>query len=278
MTARSRRFTGPELECVALHALHRGDPTRQTVVLLHGGAANVHWWEPLAEALATRMHVVALDFRGHGDSDFPDTLLPGAFSDDLEALLADLDAPEPILIGHSLGGRVALEHAARAGGVRALVLLDVARGAALPLHEATRRALRIRRSYRSEQEAVARFRFLPPALAVTEERRRAIAERSVFELPDGRFAFKFDPRWLGVPSRPLPPLSRVACPTLLLRGSESTLLSEEGAKAFATEIPQAELGIVTGAGHHVHLDRPDEVLAALEDFLSRICPAGNPPR
>lgn len=242
------------------------------MVLLHGGAANVHWWAPLAEALASRFHVVALDFRGHGDSDFPEALKVGAFSDDLAALLEDLDTPAAILIGHSLGGRVALEHAASQAGVRGLVLLDVARGAPAPANEAARRALGIRRTYRSREEAVARFRFLPPAHAVSEERRRAIAEASVAALPNGRFAFKFDPRWFGVPSRALPPLGRVRCPTLVVRGSESTLLSDEGAREYAAQIPGAELLVVQGAGHHVHLDQPEAVRAALEGFLARVSP------
>jgi len=105
-----------------------------------------------------------------------------------------------------------------------------------------------------------------------EERRRAIAEASVAALPDGRFAFKFDPRWFGVPSRALPPLGRVTCPTLVVRGSESTLLSAEGAREYAAQIPGAELLVVKGAGHHVHLDQPEVVRAALEGFLARVSP------
>jgi pimeloyl-ACP methyl ester carboxylesterase len=271
---RSRRFTPPSEGGIALHALHRGDPASPPLVLLHGGGANVHWWDPLAEALARRFHVVALDFRGHGDSDAPEELRVGAFSDDLEALLGDLGAEEPVLIGHSMGGRIALEHAASLGGVRALVLLDVARGASAPMGNAMRRALGMRRSYRSREDAIRHFGFLPPALHVAEERRLAIAERSVRELADGRFSFKFDPRWFAVASRPLPPLSRVTCPTLIVRGSESTLLTDEGAQAYAREIAGAELLVVPAAGHHVHLDQPEAVRKATLAFLAKACPDG----
>lgn len=239
-------------------------------MLLHGGGANVHWWDGLAATLADRFHVVALDFRGHGESDWPAELRPGAFSEDLRALLEDLGAPSAVLVGHSLGGRIALEHAAAHGGVRALVMLDVARGAAAPAREATRRALGIRWTYRTREQAVARFRFLPPAPHATEELRRSIAERSVSQEPGGRFGFRFDARWFGVPWTPLPPLSRVACPTLVVRGAESTLLTDEGAKAWTGEIPGAELAVVVGAGHHVHLDRPDAVRALLERFLASL--------
>jgi pimeloyl-ACP methyl ester carboxylesterase len=239
-------------------------------VLLHGGGANVHWWDAQAEALADRFHVVALDFRGHGDSDFPEALRIGAFSDDLAALLETLEGPAPILVGHSLGGAVALEHAASRGGVRALVLLDVARGSDGATREATRRALGIRWTYRTRAQAVARFRFLPPAPHAAEETRRAIAERSVREEPGGRFGFKFDPRWFGVAARERPPLSGISCPTLVVRGGESALLTDAGARAWAEEIPGAELRVVPGAGHHVHLDRPHAVQEILEDFLGRL--------
>ncbi len=90
---RSERFTTPALNGIALNTLHRGDPSHTPVVLLHGGGANAHWWDALAPALAERFHVVALDFRGHGDSDHPDAREPGAFQHDLSALLAHLGDP-----------------------------------------------------------------------------------------------------------------------------------------------------------------------------------------
>lgn len=267
---RHRKFTRPSLGGVTLHALHRGEPGNPTLVLLHGGGGNVHWWDDLAVCFADRFHVVALDFRGHGDSDHPDELLVGAFSEDLAALVEDLGGQPPLLVGHSLGGRVALDHAAGRGGVRGLVMLDVARGAPAGLGEATRRTLGIRRSYRSREEAVSRFRFLPEAPNTPEATRCAIAERSVRRDPDGRYGFKFDPRWFGVATRPLPPLDRVACPTLVVRGERSPLLSDEGAKAWVAEIPGSELLVVPDAGHHVHLDRPQDVRGALDRFFGRL--------
>ena len=84
-------------------------------MLLHGGGANAHWWDHLAPELARSFHVVALDFRGHGDSDYPDPER-GAFNWDLRALLDHLAAPDAVLVGHSMGAAIALEHAARSRG------------------------------------------------------------------------------------------------------------------------------------------------------------------
>src|SRR5207249_2841095 len=124
------RFTRPELDGVHLHAELRGDPRSPTVVLLHGGGANLHWWDEIAPSLAERFRVVCLDFRGHGDSDHPEALVVGAFHRDLEALVAELGQEDIALVGHSMGGHVALDHAARHPRTWGLVAIDVSFGAA----------------------------------------------------------------------------------------------------------------------------------------------------
>jgi len=82
---RSQRFFQKKGGGPALHALHWGEVGRPPLVLLHGGGANAHWWDHLAPCLADLFHVVALDFRGHGESEFPEELTPGAFGADVEA-------------------------------------------------------------------------------------------------------------------------------------------------------------------------------------------------
>jgi pimeloyl-ACP methyl ester carboxylesterase len=270
VSARSERFSVPSLGGVVLRALHWGAPSATPLVLLHGGGANAHWWDHLAAPLAERRHVVALDFRGHGDSDWPQETRVGAFSDDLDALLEHLGAPHAVLAGHSMGAHIALDRAARDPRVRGLVLIDLAWGAARGARRATRRALSLRLTYPSRERAVAAFRFVPGAARAGEALRVAIAERSVRPEPDGRFGFKFDPRWFAMPYRELPPLSGVACDTLLLRGCESGLLGPEAARALAAELPRTRLVEVPGAGHHVHIDRPDAVLGALTEYLESL--------
>jgi pimeloyl-ACP methyl ester carboxylesterase len=267
VNARSERFTTPSLGRVRLHALHHGDPSRRPLVLLHGGGANAHWWDHLAPAIAEHFHVVALDFRGHGDSDYPEAVEPGAFARDLEALLRHLGAREPILMGHSMGGHVALEHAARHGGVRALVAIEIVRSVATRDRRILRLALASRRTYRSREDALARYRFLPPAPNASERLRASLAEHSLREEADGRFGFKFDPRWFSLPPTKHPSLGEIACPTLIVRGADSTLLSDEGAAAFAAEIPRAQVAVVEAAGHNVHIEQPEAFLVSVLGFL-----------
>ena len=239
-------------------------------MLLHGGGANAHWWDHLAEPLAREHAVVALDFRGHGDSDHPEELEVGAFNRDLESLLAHLGDRDPVLVGHSMGAHVALDHASRHPNVRGLVLIDPARGGGRRSRRVARLALALRRTYATREEAIDRLRFVPSADHVDEALRVRIAEHSVMLDGGGRFGFKFDPRWFGVPARPPPDTSRVRCPVLIVRGAESRLLTPEGAQELAAEIDRAEVAEVPGAGHHVLLDQPERLLAELQRWLSAV--------
>jgi len=257
---------------VRLHVLaFRGDRAgareAPPVVLLHGGGANAHWWDHLAPALAARRPVYALDFRGHGDSAFPAERRSGAFDDDLDELVAWLGREDVILVGHSLGAAVALDRASRCPATRALVLIDLARGGLPTTGRRARLALTLRRTYRSRAEAAMRFRFLPESSHASEALRAHIGEHSVREEPDGRFGYKFDPAWFALPPRARPDLAQVRCPTLLVRGRESTLLGDEAARAFVESLPDGRLVEIADAGHHVLVDQPERLLAALDDFL-----------
>jgi pimeloyl-ACP methyl ester carboxylesterase len=267
LTPKSDRFANSRSTGVVLHALHWGEAHDSIVVLLHGGGANAHWWDHIAPGLAGVHHVVALDFRGHGDSDHPDEQLAGAFNDDLEALLDQLGRKDVVLIGHSMGAHVALDHATRHSETRGLVLIDPSRGGGKRSRRMARLALLFRSTYRSKQEAVERYRFLPPSEHAAESLRIAIAEHSIRQEENGRWGFKFDPRWFGLPPRPRPDASRVACPTLVIRGSESSLLTPEGAAEWVAEMPHARGVEVAHAGHHVQIDRPEALRRLLREFI-----------
>jgi pimeloyl-ACP methyl ester carboxylesterase len=96
------------------------------IVLLHGLASNARWWLLVAPLLAERFRVVALDQRGHGESDKPDDGYDFAtIVGDLAAFVDALGFEQPVVVGHSWGGNVALEYGAtHPDGVAGLVLVD----------------------------------------------------------------------------------------------------------------------------------------------------------
>jgi len=238
------------------------------VVLLHGGGANLHWWDHLAPKLARNFRVVALDFRGHGDSDHPQTLQVGAFDRDLEALQQHLGCAEMALVGHSMGAHVALRHASKQPGVRKLVLLEPSMGASRKERRRSRLALAARRSYASREEALARFRFVPATPGAPESLRAAIAEQSVRQEGDGRFGFKFDRRWFSLPAPDPPHLADVRCPCLVVRGVESTLFPRAAALELTEQLPNARLLEIERAAHNVHLEQSAQILEALQAHLA----------
>lgn len=269
MTPAPERLHFTTRDGVRLHGLHwaaADGEHEEPTILLHGGGANASWWRHLAGGLAGLGPLYALDFRGHGDSEHPAERAVGAFNLDLEALVEWLGGDAVHLVGHSLGAAVALDHASRFDATKSLVLIDLSRGAERGSGRRARLALALRRTYATRDEAIERFRFLPESAHADESLRRSIAEASVREEPDGRFGYKFDPGWFGLPSRPRPDPADIRCPTLLVRGEESRLLSHDAAVAFVDALPDGRLVEIAGAGHHVLVDRPARLLQAIRTF------------
>ena len=264
----SIRFPAPD--GVELHVLawpaRNGEDEASPTILLHGGGANGHWWDHLATTFPTHGPLYALDFRGHGDSAYPEKRHVGAFNDDLEALLDVIGRDDVHLVGHSLGAAVALDHASRHPATRSAVLIDLARGSARGTGRRARLALALRRTYATRDEAIERFRFLPESSRPDEPLRRSIAEQSVRQEPDGRYGYKFDGGWFSLPSKPRPDPASVTCPVLLVRGAESHLLSAEAGETFVAALPKGRFVEIPGAGHHVLIDQPAAMLGVISEF------------
>ena len=144
-TSRSVRVNG-----LGLHLLESGVPGRPALCFLHGGAAHAHWFDLVTPAFADRFHVVSLDQRGHGESEWPQPAAYATedFAADLLALMDRLGWKRMALVGHSMGGHNAMGFAAwHPDRVSALVIVD-ARPALPPervdrMHERGRRPPRL---------------------------------------------------------------------------------------------------------------------------------------
>ncbi len=272
LSARSRRITAGAL---ALHLLEWGPPGRPLLCLLHGGAAHAHWFDRVAPAFADRFHVVALDQRGHGASDWarPAAYATEDFAADLLAVFDALGDGPVVLAGHSMGGHNAMAFTAwYAERVRALVVIDSR--PALPeerLSTMHRRGERPMRRYPSVDEAVAAFRLLPrdtvadPAL-LSHVAREGVAQR------DGGFSYRFDPEANRV-RRPVDNwqlVDRITAPTLIVRGELSPILPREMAERLQAAIRGSRLVEIPGAYHHLVLDRPAEFTGAFDEFLGTL--------
>jgi pimeloyl-ACP methyl ester carboxylesterase len=268
--ARRRTVAASGLRLAYLEA---GVSGRPPVLLLHGGAAHAHWFDAVLPALADRHHVVALDQRGHGESEWaiPPAYASEDFADDLRAVLDHLGWTRASVVGHSMGGHNALAFAAwHPNRVRALAVVDGR--PSLPserLAQMRERGQRPARLHSTLADAVAAFRLLPPE-TIADPALLAHLARAGIVWREGGFAYRFDPACYALrqPVDLWPLLPRVVAPTLVLRGERSPVLPRDLAERLHAALPRATLSEVPEAYHHVVLDRPAAVADALLDFLA----------
>lgn len=251
-----------------------------TPVLLHGARAHLGWWSAVVAELRSRsIGAVALDLSGNGDSGWRPSYSPRLWAAEAIAV-AELEIGRPaVLVGHSMGGQIALAAAAEhPREVAAAILLDTkielptAATGDLP-RGSPARPLRL---YPTREAAVASFRLLPPQPVVDKALLREVAAQSLRREERG-WRWKFDiaiaHRWTDAIIAEL--ASRVECPLWLLRGADSDLTSERTAANIETltGMPVAET-VIPGAHHHMLLDQPRQVGTAIAEALDQLPSAG----
>jgi len=273
------RFSGHDGITLVADEWNRGNIERPTILMLHGGGQNRFSWKNTGQLLADDgFHVIALDSRGHGDSD----RAPNA-DYDVETLTSDvmhvLDAigRPVVLIGASMGGLTGILVAHRAGPDRVtkLVLVDV-----VPRFEKNGSA-RIRDFMFSgidgfdslEQAADAVAAYLP----YRTRPRSPEGLKKNLRLRDGRWYWHWDPAFMTKPGDD-PELrtekfeeaaTSLAIPVLLIRGKLSDVVSPEGVEHFLTQVPRAEFVELSNAGHTAAGDDNDAFSQAVVDFVER---------
>lgn len=266
---------------LTLHGLEWGHPGGPALCFLHGGSAHAHWFDRVAPAFANRYHVLSLDQRGHGESDWP---VPAAyatedFTADLLGMMDALGWRRMALIGHSMGGHNAMAFAAwYPERLSALSIVDSR--PSIPVERLAtmhRRGHRGPRRHESLDTALRSFRLLPPETTADPALLEHLGREGIVER-DGRFLYRFDPACNGTrrPADGWALLERIAAPTLLVRGEHSPILPREMAAEMATRIPTVRLEEIPGAYHHLVLDEPETFTAVLDRFLREIpspCPS-----
>ena len=258
-----------------------GDPDKRTFVLLHGGAAHAHWWDGVAPLLTPYGRVLALDFRGHGRSQWacPPIYGPPAYLDDVCGLIESLGR-RVVLVGHSMGGAVAQWVAVTHPELLdALIIVDAPHGPPPMLRRLMWRWRRrsrggTRPELRSAADIIKKFRFQPPETKLTRLEIERLALLGAEQLPTGAWAFRFDPEtraWRKHGTRMTKPkLKKIKMPTLLLRGDQSGLVSASHVKRMHRKIRGSVLKEIPRAYHHVPLDNPGDTAAAIIEFVESL--------
>jgi pimeloyl-ACP methyl ester carboxylesterase len=269
---------GQRLHYVAWSADAPAGTDLPPLIFLHGVTGHARTWDDEARALRTRYRVFALDQRGHGDSDpAPDgDYTTGTLADDLDAFVQALGLARITLVGLSMGGRVALAYAGRhPHGVERLVVVDI--GPEIALAGRARVGAMMATAperFASVDEAMALMRRANPRYGDALLRHRA---EHGLRATAGGLTWKYDRelrdavrqgRWRD-PTDLWPLWAAIACPTLVVRGAESDILSKEIAGRMLAAQPRAQLVEIAEAGHTVPGDQPAAFLETLRSFLAR---------
>ncbi|MEA2775894.1 MAG: hypothetical protein QOF90_1300 [Acetobacteraceae bacterium] len=265
------------LRQMRFHFLEWGRPDASVIVLLHGGHQSAHSWDLVSLHLAQRYRVLALDQRGHGDSEWARdvTYSNHEMSLDAEAFIGAMRLQAPIVVGHSMGGRNTMLLLRRNQTLlRAAVIVDVG-----PELSEKGRAT-IAGFVQGNQEFDDLEHFVRNVRQYDPYRSREHIERTVkynmLERADGKYVSKCDsnPRRLGIVrgSGPLENITledaaRFDLPVLLVRGANSNILAPEAAERFTSALPRGTLVTVPNCGHNVHGQNTKGFIEVLGGFL-----------
>ncbi|HLZ82893.1 MAG TPA: alpha/beta hydrolase [Caulobacteraceae bacterium] len=250
-------------------------PDAPDLVLLHGYTGHARSWDAFAAAMTDRYRVLALDQRGHGETDWAAADRYGVedMADDLAAFVQALGLGGFSLVGLSMGGMVAMEYAGhRPGALAALVIVDIGPEIVASGAQRIRAGVQTSDVFASRDEAFAAARAANPLPPEAHHRHRV--DYSLMRTDDGRWTWRYDPALRSGALRTRDPAAawascgQIAVPTLLIRGALSDILSPETATRMIGAVPDARLSLVENSGHSVPLDAPEGFLSAARGFLA----------
>ena len=239
----------------------------QRFVLAHGFTQSARSWSTFQRLLESRLPgatTIAVDLPGHGDAEPPADLDLWASAD----LLADRGGPG-VYVGYSMGGRVALHTAlSRPAAVERLVLIGATAGIDDPDERAARRAADERLAEHIEAVGVPTFIdewLANPLFAGLTEATALRADR--LRNTSAGLAASLRATGTGTQTPLWDRLDEIECPVLLLVGEHDAKFTDLG-RRLVEGLPCAELVVVPGAGHSVHLEQPDATVDAIAAWLS----------
>lgn len=251
-------------------------PGAQDLVLLHGYTGHARSWDAFAQAMSTDYRVLALDQRGHGESQWAPADAYGTqeMVEDLKAFVGAMGLDDFVLLGLSMGGIVSFGYAGeRPAELSRLIIVDIApeidaRGLETILSNVARSDV-----FESREAAFERAREDNPVPPEAHHRDRVY--HSLMRTDDGRWTYRYDRalrdpgnRREGIaPEEGWRLVRSINVPTLLIRGEHSDILARGVAERFIREVPESRLEEVAGSGHPVPLDKPEDFLAVVRDFL-----------
>lgn len=213
--------------------------------------------------------VYILDARNHGQSERSEIFNYEAMAEDLDHFLSENGISEPVILGHSMGGKTVLQYSQHYTNFSGLVIVDIAARAYSRHHEHIIRGLQAidtstLTSRKEAEEIFSRY--------VTDAGERQFLLKNLYRTDDGRFDWRINVPVLaenaGEVVSAVPLYNKVEKPLLLMRGGESGYVKDEDFEYLREYYPAARLVTIAGANHWVHATRPAEFVETVTQFLA----------
>lgn len=251
-----------------------GDAGKPGLLLVHGGGAHANWWSFLAPFFTDHYQVAALDLAGAGDSGRRETYSEALFAADLMGVCADAGfEARPAIVGHSFGGFVTLNTGVLFGDqLKGIVLVNSpVRPPDYDWQRSRRRSpFRPKRTYESFDEALERFRLMPPQECDNDFILEFIGRHSLMEV-DGGWTWKYDDQMMNKFrfGDQTEALASLQCRVAVIYGEQSALFTQEIAD-YMFEVLDSSVPFVAipEADHHLFLDQPLAFVGALRTLLA----------
>lgn len=239
------------------------------LIILHGIFGSSDNWQSQAKVLAEKYKVYLVDLRNHGNSFHADEFHYGLMSNDILALMEAEGLSEASILGHSMGGKVAMHVACRfPEKIRQLIVVDIAPRHYLPHHQ------QIFEGFHSVQLSALKSRKEADeqmAAKIGDFGVRQFILKNLYRNKEGQFSWKLNlsviEKNIEQVGAALPEVYRFDKETLFIRGSKSDYIRDEDKATILKQFPKASIETVTGAGHWVHAEKPADLLAMVTDFL-----------
>ena len=274
-----------------IHYLDWGNAGVTPLILIHGLRAHAHTWDLVVPELINDYHVLALDVRGRGDSDWDPqyNYNTATYVSDVEDLVHEQGFEQVVLMGHSMGGSISMVYAStHPDRVTGAVIVDSGPQDETPTPGSQRIGREVETtpiSFSSWDDAKAFLREQRPN--ASEESMRIRVQNTLKELPDGTVTWRYDPRCLQEVRRN-PELSQrvdmwphvraIRCPTLIVRGGRSDVFMAETAQQMVEVMANGRWTEVPDAGHPVWDDNLDGFNREVSAFLKGLVKQGSASR
>jgi esterase len=260
------------------HYLEWGEINSPTILMLHGNAQQAHSWDFISLALSDKYRIIALDQRGHGDSDWSPTSDYSTQEQvkDINSIISSLGLKEFHLVGHSMGGRNSYSWASQNSQLlKSLTIVDTGPD-----------------TQKVGRKRMQSFKSLPDELSTFEEFAERIQQYTgrpleqvlgslkynIRQRSDGKWSWKYDKvmRDPNYQSQTITSINlwkmipNISCPTLIIRGANSDVFNDNTMTRMQEAIPQCQIKTVPNAGHLVQGDNPVNFLEVYSQFLSEL--------